>query len=48
MGICIDDSEVVCSFIANEISLGDYHGLFRVITRLLQFFWWGSLDIYKS
>ncbi|MBU1668339.1 ATP-binding protein [bacterium] len=27
----IDDSEAFCSFIANEISLGDHHGLFRVI-----------------
>jgi len=32
MGISVNDSEVVCSFIANEIALDDHHGLFRVIT----------------
>jgi len=30
MEISVDGSEAFCSFIANGISLGDHHGLFRV------------------
>ena len=40
----VDDSDEFVAFIANEISLSDHHGLFRVVEGLFEFFG-GEFDI---